>query len=156
MKLFLIAIVVLISGCFTDDHGTGTSLTVSETPVAAPESQSPVVGYSVYPVENNTISNKEAVIPPQCYTRHEGEFNPCMVCHQNYSYGSRPNYMFDKGLQSEYDFSDYGFTNRWHNLFEDRRDRIAAVSDEEIDAQLKMLQKNFASHEKIEKDLFYE
>ena len=133
MKLFLIAIAVLISGCFTDDHGTDASLTTSKAPIAAPGSQPPVVGYSVYPLENNTISNKEAVIPPQCYTRHEGEYNPCMVCHQNYTYGSRPNYMFDKGLQSEYDFSDYGFTNRWHNLFEDRRDRIAAVSDEEIE-----------------------
>jgi hypothetical protein len=88
--------------------------------------------YRLFTAESNLAINKEAVIPPQCYTKHEGQHNPCMICHQNYAYKSRPNYMYDAGLQSAYEFSEYGFTNRWENLFEDRRERIDAISDSEI------------------------
>lgn len=90
------------------------------------------ITYPLFTAESDIAVNKEAVIPPQCYTRHEGQHNPCMICHQNYSYKSRPNYMYDAGLQSAYEFSDYGFTNRWENLFEDRSERIAAIKDEDI------------------------
>ena len=34
----------------------------------------------VHPV--HTVYNREAVIPPMCYTRTEGRHNPCYVCHQ--------------------------------------------------------------------------
>lgn len=88
--------------------------------------------YPLFTEESNLAVNKEAVIPPQCYTKHEGQHNPCMICHQNYAYKSRPNYMFDAGLQSAYEFSDYGFSNRWDNLFEDRTERISAIDDREI------------------------
>lgn len=83
----------------------------------------------LFPLEDNKTSNKEAVIPPQCYTKHEGQHNPCMVCHQSYTYNSRPNAMSDGNLQTAYDFSDYGFKNHWQNLFEDRTDRIEKISD---------------------------
>lgn len=86
----------------------------------------------LFPTEVNVTSNKEAVIPPQCYTKHEGQYNPCMVCHQNYAFNSRPNAMSDGNLQSSYDFSDYGFKNRWENLFENRVHRISKISDESI------------------------
>ncbi|WP_054113603.1 hypothetical protein [Marinagarivorans algicola] len=86
----------------------------------------------VRPPQSPTIYNSEAVIPPQCYTKHQEEFNPCMTCHQSYPYGSRPNAMNDGGLQQEYAFSDFGATNRWQNLFEDRSTRIQAISDQEI------------------------
>ncbi len=79
------------------------------------------------------VSNPEAVIPPQCYTRTEGRFNPCYVCHQNHIPG-RENRMNDARLQQAYSFSDQGQTNRWHNLFEDRTQRVAAMSDEAIRA----------------------
>jgi len=75
--------------------------------------------------------NREAIIPPMCYTRTEGQYNPCYVCHQN----SRPggeNTMADGGLQLAYSFSDQGLTNHWENLYEDRSARVAAISDEEI------------------------
>jgi len=75
--------------------------------------------------------NREAPVPPQCYTRHEGVHNPCYVCHQASRRGFE-NIQNDQDLQSAYDFSDVGFTNHWGNLFEDRRDRIAAIGDEEI------------------------
>ena len=78
-----------------------------------------------------SVSNAEAVIPPQCYTRTEGRHNPCYVCHQNQRPG-RENRMNDARLQLAYSFSETGLTNRWRNLFEDRSQRIAAISDEAI------------------------
>lgn len=79
------------------------------------------------------VYNPEAVIPPQCYTRTEGRFNPCYVCHQNHIPG-RENRMNDARLQRAYSFSQAGQTNRWRNLFEDRSERVAAISDEDIQA----------------------
>ena len=79
-----------------------------------------------------TIFNAEAVIPPQCYTKTEGRHNPCYVCHQNPVDG-RENKMDDGGLQLAYSFSDVGMTNHWHNLFEDRTERVEEISDQAID-----------------------
>lgn len=83
----------------------------------------------VHPVR--TVYNREAIIPPQCYTRTEGTHNPCYVCHQAPIDG-RENVMDDFGLQAAYSFSDAGLTNHWHNLFEDRSKRVEAISDSEI------------------------
>lgn len=80
-----------------------------------------------------SVYNSEAVIPPQCYTRTEGRFNPCCVCHQNHL-PNRENQQNDAALQLAYSFSEAGMTNRWTNLFEDRSERVAAISDREIDA----------------------
>lgn len=79
------------------------------------------------------VYNPEAVIPPQCYTRTEGVFNPCYVCHQDHI-PDRENRMNDAHLQRAYSFSDQGQTNRWRNLFEDRSARVATISDEDIQA----------------------
>ena len=79
------------------------------------------------------VYNPEAVIPPQCYTRTEGRFNPCYVCHQDHIPG-RENRMNDARLQRAYSFSQAGQTNRWRNLFEDRTKRVAAMSDAAIQA----------------------
>lgn len=78
------------------------------------------------------VHNHEAVIPPQCYTRTDGRFNPCFTCHQSYEDKNRPNFMDDARLQAEYDFADFAMTNRWSNLFKDRSDEVAAISDQEI------------------------
>lgn len=79
------------------------------------------------------LSNPEAVIPPQCYTRTEGRFNPCYTCHQSRPASEgRPNLMDDGHLQGAYTFSDIGRENHWTNLFVDRRAAIAAISDAEI------------------------
>jgi hypothetical protein len=83
----------------------------------------------VHPVR--TVFNTEAIIPPQCYTRTEGQFNPCYVCHQSPIRG-RENVMSDGALQVAYSFSDVGMTNHWENLFEDRTEAVAAISDAEI------------------------
>jgi len=75
--------------------------------------------------------SREAIIPPMCYTDTAGQFNPCYVCHQDAIEG-RENVMNDADLQIAYSFSDEGMTNHWKNLFEDRSDRVAAISDEAI------------------------
>lgn len=77
------------------------------------------------------LYNREAVVPPQCYTRTEGRFNPCYVCHQDERPG-RENRMNDRELQIAYSFSDVGQTNHWKNLFEDRSARVAEISDAQI------------------------
>ena len=83
----------------------------------------------VHPV--TAMYNREGIIPPQCYTRTEGRFNPCYVCHQD-AIPNRENVMNDGDLQIAYSFSDKGMRNHWLNLFEDRRQKIAHISDEEI------------------------
>jgi len=82
--------------------------------------------------EANTVTNREAVIPPQCYTRFSGKFNPCYTCHQTYDDRGRPNQMRDGHLQAAYNFSDAGLTNNWSNLFLDRSKTIASIDDEVI------------------------
>ncbi|MBT2969155.1 MAG: hypothetical protein B6D72_06115 [gamma proteobacterium symbiont of Ctena orbiculata] len=84
------------------------------------------------PEESGLVYNLEAIVPPQCYTRHEATHNPCMICHQTYPFGSRPNYMDDKALQAEYSFSEVGVTNHWQNLFEDRSEAVSGISDQEV------------------------
>ncbi|PON16768.1 hypothetical protein C2W62_16665 [Candidatus Entotheonella serta] len=77
------------------------------------------------------VYNREAIIPPQCYTRTEGTYNPCYVCHQDAIKG-RENVMNDGDLQVAYSFSDMGMKNHWQNLFEDRSERVAKISDADI------------------------
>ncbi|MFL0809257.1 MAG: hypothetical protein K6L76_02465 [Agarilytica sp.] len=83
----------------------------------------------VYPV--HAVYNREAIIPPMCYTRTEGKHNPCYVCHQN-AIPDRENMMNDKNLQTAYSFSDAGLKNHWYNLFEDRSKHVNKMSDREI------------------------
>lgn len=85
---------------------------------------------NVHPVA--LVYNREAIIPPQCYTRTEGKHNPCYVCHQD-AIPERENVMHDAELQVAYSFSELGTTNHWKNLFEDRGERVASISDQEID-----------------------
>lgn len=84
-------------------------------------------------IEHNEVYNPESVIPPQCYTKTNGKNNPCYACHQSYDNSeNRPNQMGDGTLQGNYEFSDVGLTNSWKNLFVDRRELIADISDEAI------------------------
>jgi hypothetical protein len=82
-------------------------------------------------IELFALYNREAPIPPQCYTRTEGAHNPCYVCHQD-AVAGRENVMNDGDLQARYGFSETGATNHWRNLFEDRSARVAKISDAEI------------------------
>jgi hypothetical protein len=71
--------------------------------------------------------NREAGVPPMCYTKTGGASNPCWVCHAR---GVGENHLTDWDLQLEYAFSDVALTNHWTNLFADRSVFIASVSDQ--------------------------
>jgi len=75
------------------------------------------------------IHNREAPIPVQCYTKTEGESNPCWTCHVN---GTYPNLKTDWDLQTTYSFSNEALQNHWSNLFIDRSDAIARIEDNEV------------------------
>ncbi len=79
------------------------------------------------------LDNPTAFIPPQCYTETMDAdgvaHNPCFTCHVR---GRGPNYVNDSDLQLSYAFPEPALVNPWTNLFEDRRDRVAAISDDEI------------------------
>lgn len=74
--------------------------------------------------------NLEAGVPPQCYTKTAGVANPCWTCH-TIPLPVANNFLVDWELQEEYAFSDFALTNRWTNLFVDRSEKIAAISDGE-------------------------
>lgn len=73
--------------------------------------------------------NREAAVPPMCYTATGGTSNPCWVCH---TLGNPPVAWADMHLQLEYAFSDTALTNKWHNLFEDRSAAVAQIGNQEI------------------------
>jgi hypothetical protein len=79
----------------------------------------------------HAVYNAEAPVPAQCYTRTEGTHNPCYVCHQAPLPG-RENTLDDGHLQTGYAFSDVGLTNHWRNLFLDRRQAAADITDAQI------------------------
>ncbi|MGK0249871.1 MAG: hypothetical protein ACI910_002632 [Oleispira sp.] len=83
-------------------------------------------------LEHDETYNAESVIPPQCYTKTDGDKNPCYVCHQTYTDPLRPNFVKDGSLQGNYEFSDEGMTNSWKNLFKDRSKEIDAIDDQTI------------------------
>lgn len=91
-----------------------------------------LVAFSTPVHANDKLYNAEAVVPPQCYTKHEGRFNPCYVCHQDHGGNERLNAMNDQRLQSEYDFVEVALKNHWTNLFVDRRSLIARIEDKRI------------------------
>ena len=78
-----------------------------------------------------TVYNREAIVPPQCYTKTTAYYNPCYTCHQD-ALPRRENVMNDADLQEAYSFSELGMTNHWKNLFADRTDRVAAMTDDAI------------------------
>jgi hypothetical protein len=84
-------------------------------------------------LSHDGLSNRTAYIPPQCYTKTQGEqgrvHNPCFVCHQS---SRPPNYIDDAAVQLDFAFPRVALRNPWTNLFVDRRQAIAAMPDEEI------------------------
>jgi hypothetical protein len=127
LKYVLFCLTLSACGGGSDSNNNSGNTSDLQFPASYPQ----VAAGVLRPTESGTVYNKDAPVPPQCYTRHDGENNPCMVCHQTYTFGSRPNSINDGYLQAEYDFSDVGVANHWLNLFEDRSDAVAAISDQE-------------------------
>jgi hypothetical protein len=84
-------------------------------------------------LHDDLLSHRTPYIPPQCYTKTQGEqgrtHNPCFVCHQS---SRPPNYIDDAAVQFDFAFPRVALRNPWTNLFADRRQAIAAMPDEEI------------------------
>lgn len=129
-SISLLLIATAISACSPQQPHSNQTETSAE---AVQEYRDPESLKAMDYVEHNVVYNPESVIPPQCYTKTESKHNPCYVCHQTYpSAAKRPNFMFDGHLQGLYAFSDLGTKNHWKNLFKDRKEQVAAITDEFI------------------------
>lgn len=90
-------------------------------------------------VDNNisysNIQNTRATyITSMCYTKTKDEkseniSNPCYSCHTK---GQIPNYYNDSNLQQEYNFPQEVRKNPFSNLFRDRSNQVAQITDQEI------------------------
>lgn len=116
---------------FTACGGESTTPPSQKAITSTPEQTTDELGRRL-PWDSDRVYTREAVIPPQCYTKTEGKFNPCYTCHQTYDDKTRPNFMRDGVLQGVYAFSEQGETNHWLNLFVDRTGEVAAQSDQAI------------------------
>lgn len=123
------AVATAFTACGGDSTGNTTGPAPGSSP--APEPTTDALGRTL-PWDSDQVYTREAVIPPQCYTKTEGTFNPCYTCHQSYEDKTRPNFMRDGVLQGVYAFSEQGETNHWLNLFVDRTAEVAAQSDQAI------------------------
>lgn len=79
------------------------------------------------------VNTPGAYIMSMCYTRTQDDngslHNPCYTCHTK---GKEPNYNNDSNLQKEYSFPDKMRVNPFSNLFKDRSEAVANISDEDI------------------------
>ncbi|BAK72415.1 hypothetical protein [Arcobacter sp. L] len=87
-------------------------------------------------LKSTNALNTTAYIPSQCYTKTVDEknenilYNPCFSCH---TLNKEPNFtLSDADLQEGYDFPKDALKNPWTNLFKDRTNEVAKISDEEI------------------------
>jgi hypothetical protein len=123
---------VCLWGCKEPNEGLSEA---RPAPELAPEPLQQHDPLAVARASLGKLDNREAPIPPQCYTKTEGRANPCWVCHAPARF---PNAMVDWDLQAAYSFSDEGKTNAWTSLFVDRRPAIAQISDDEILAWIRV------------------
>lgn len=90
------------------------------------------------PLTDNRISNPTAYITSQCYTKtvdDQGQtHNPCYSCHIN---STRPNYINDLAVQTEYRFPEVATQNPWKNLFVDRSALVDAMTNADILAYIR-------------------
>ncbi|NUP10143.1 MAG: hypothetical protein HOW73_29180 [Polyangiaceae bacterium] len=120
---------VVVGGC--DERGDTPD---SSDPQSVPSAGAAEAHDTFDPTEKarrnlGIVKNLEASVPPACYTKTGSASNPCWVCH---TVAVSPYGRDDRDLQSSYDFSPLSRTNRWNNLFEDRRAAAGAVSDEKV------------------------
>lgn len=139
-----LTLVVGLQGCGSGDNESSgeTSTTVAgPAPSARPaDAGGPPIAQTSVPIDDydpfayelarrDDIGNREASVPSMCYTKTAGVANPCWTCH------TQPvgrNEVIDWDLQEEYAFSDFALANSWHNLFVDRSEQIARITDQEV------------------------
>lgn len=86
-----------------------------------------------FDISNKIITNPTAYIPSQCYTitkdKDNMTHNPCYSCHKK---SQEPNFTNDYALQENYSFPLMARENPYKNLFKDRTQEIAKISNKEI------------------------
>jgi hypothetical protein len=123
--LLLLPLLFVVGGC----RGTESRSPDAGAPDAAVQATAVP---SKVDLGGDALSHRTPYIPPQCYTKTQGEpgrtHNPCFVCHQS---SRPPNYIDDAAVQLDFAFPRVALRNPWTNLFVDRRQAIAAMPDEE-------------------------
>ncbi|MCG8489600.1 MAG: hypothetical protein MI756_19185 [Chromatiales bacterium] len=132
LSIIPLASLALLTACGGSSNDSDTQGGSQSQTLVFPSSHDKAPAGALRPEETGLVYNQEAIVPPQCYTKHEATYNPCLTCHQSYTFGSRPNHMEDSALQSEYSFSEIGVTNHWQNLFEDRSEAVSRITDQEV------------------------
>lgn len=142
LSLMAVTLYFTLSGSdhVTADSGKRTTRAAQSSflPEVEPDKRSPVLPLS--------LLNEEAPIPPMCYTKTEGDHNPCYVCHQVYPNRNqhyRSNRLDDGHLQGTYNFSEIGIKNQWKNLFVNREKWLEKITDKDILAYIN--QENYTS-----------
>ncbi|HGZ69898.1 MAG TPA: hypothetical protein ENK74_00680 [Nitratifractor sp.] len=84
------------------------------------------------------LNTRAAYITSMCYTKTKDETsskvsNPCYSCHTK---GKEPNFINDSDLQAEYNFPAEIMKNPFTNLFKDRSNAVAKISDQEINSYI--------------------
>ncbi len=109
LRMIFIFVSVILTGCSESQH-TDISL-----------------------LNNRIVNTNGAYIPAQCYTKTKSEngqiHNPCFSCH---TAPIAPNYIDDSSLQLAYEFKEATRKNPWSNLFKDRTEQVAKITDQAI------------------------
>ena len=128
--LLIVAVFLCLNGCGSSDNSND-----SQTDISGDSAGEKFVSNTPVDLSTKVLSNTTAYITSQCYTKTEDDdgsgtvYNPCYACHLR---SVDPNYVDDYDLQQEYSFPEVARTNPWTNLFEDRTERMAAISDADI------------------------
>lgn len=84
------------------------------------------------------MNSKGSYVAAQCYTKTKGQnnrvHNPCFSCHNS---PKEPNFIDDAEFQLAYDFRSPSRINPWKNLFKDRTEAIAEISDAQITSYIR-------------------
>ena len=113
----------LLAACGGSDSNSGANTDTSDATT-----------YATTDLRSKSLINPAAYIPSQCYTVTQPEeggpaYNPCYTCH---TASIAPNYVDDYDLQLAYSLPAAVLENPWTNLFVDRTEAVAAISDGEI------------------------
>lgn len=129
-----IALAILLNffGCISSEDNNSPSDNDSTSDGSATGNVTPVI-VDIDFKSTIAVNNRGAYVTSQCYTKtsdeQSGIHNPCYSCHIN---SVEPNYIDDYELQQSYDFGEYTKINRFTNLFKDRTDLLAKMSDKNI------------------------
>jgi hypothetical protein len=128
-----VIVLVLIASCqCKDSSSTPLELASTRGVTFDIRAASPPADYDPLALATASIgrsSNPTATIPPMCYTRTEGSWNPCWTCHTRSSY---PNLADDWELQQNFPFLNGANVNNWKNLFRNRGPMVEPFNDAEV------------------------